>query len=436
MNVACLWFAEPTDLEKVAELLLRLSPQICIRSGQAIFIEIGKCKNLYSPLTFYKRILVILNSIGLRASIGFGQDITDSLLRAQYQVQELQSLPLIALLEWVDPFNKDVIIRKYVEKMIKSLTELGIKNIQQFQTIPTSDLISRFGPSSLLCKQRVSLEIPITWSYWKPIEIISERSSFPYFEFYGELEPILFELKKQLDSIYKRLWLRCLKAQKMQVRIYCESNSQNPEPFRQFDFDFLFALSETKGTLKIMHERLARDFTKKPILSPIEAVQTTVLKTAPGTEGQKNLLHRHEEIIEQKQALMAQLIEIHGKDQVFQAQLVEDRRPERSWTKVPESSWKKTADEKMKDSELIKQIPLRPTHIMRPEQIEVTAGMVHIRKKAYRILQWPKDVERITGGWQKTPYDRNYYILELENGVKISVFQDQNQKFFLHGYFG
>ncbi len=436
MKVACLWFDKSAPTQQVAELCLRFSPQICVRANEAVFIEIGKCKNLYSEAGFYARVQVILRRLNLEATatVAFGRDITEALVRAKFKIQDIEHLPLAALFDFADPFAKDQVVRKNIAKMISGFSELGIVNIAGFRKIPAADLISRFGAIGVLCTQRISFEVPITWTYWKPNEVVSEKTEFPYFEFYGELEPLLFELKKQLDGIFQRLWARSLKAQTLHVKIYCETNSRNPKPLRQFNFDFLFPQSSTKGTLKIIKERLTRDFEKKGFTSPIEALETLVVSTVPGTVGQRNLLHRHEEINEQQQALLGQLTEIHGKENIFHAELTQDRRPEKSWKKSEKITEHKAG--------LTEHIPLRPTHLLRPEQIEVTTGFVHIRRKAYPILNWSQNVERITGGWQEqttslhNSFDRNYYVLDLENGSSISVFQTPDHKFYLHGYFG
>lgn len=434
MRVACIWFNEPTALHKLAENCLRFGPQICLRTDEAIFIEIGKCRKLYSQDSFQARVQVLMRRLKLSGVVSFGEDITDSLLRAKFKVQDLDKLPLEALLDFCDPFNQDQVLRKYINKMIASFRDLGIESIGKFKLIPTSELVSRFGPTAILAKQRVNFETATSWRYWRPAEVISEKTDFPYFEFYGELEPLLFELKKQLDSIFQRLWSRGLKAQNINLKIYFDTNSLNMTKVRNFDFDFLFAQSETKGTLRIIQERLSRDFQKNPIRTTVEGIETTITATVPGAAGQRNLLHRHEEIAEQQQALLGQLTEIHGKENIFHAKLVEDRRPERSWRRAEVAG-----EEKL---EITERIPLRPTHLLRPERIEVTAGFVHLRKRSIKILKWSQNVERITGGWQEkigdlnNQFERNYYIIELEGGSTISVFQNPDQKYYLHGFFG
>lgn len=437
MKVVCLWFPRPVAMIKLAENCLRLSPQICFSKEQALFIEYGKCHRLYSDEGFRARLQVILRRLQLSPQIAFGRDIPDTLVMAKYRASSLGQLPLEALLDFVDPFQVDLVARKYTEKMISAFEDLGIQNLEQFRKIPSSELVPRFGPISILCQQRIKGESTVPWPIWRPEEVISERAQFPYFEFYGELEPILFELKKQLDQIFQRLWSRALKAQVLQVRIFCETNSINPEPFRNFKFDFLFPQGNTKGALNVIKERLAKEFEKRPIVTPIEGLETTVLQSVPGTWGQKNFMHNREEIAEQLHSLLSQLGETHGQENIFHAEITEDRRPEKSWKRTTVKS-----PESLVYPKLEGRIPLRPTHLMRPEKVEVTAGFLHIRKKPYRIIHWAETVERISGGWLETgssatpSYDRNYYQAELETGTVVTLFQTPDQNFYLQGYFG
>lgn len=446
MRVACLYFSSSsngaeTNLTRVAEMCLRFSPQICL-GRSAVFIEIGKCEKLYSEDNFILRLQVVLKRLGQQASIAIGNDISEALVMAKYRVPSIDHLPLRALVDFTDPFEKDLVIQKNIQKMTESFANLGIKSIGQFKQIPTSELVSRFGSIGMLCMQRLRGEFHIAWPFWKPEEIISEKNDFPYFEFYGELEPILFKTKEQLDKIFQRLWARNLRAQRLQVRVFCEVNSQNPNPYRHFEFDFISPQSSTKGALNIIKERLMRDFEKNPVKTPIEALETKVLATVPGTIGQKNLLHNKEEEMEQMNALLGQLIEVHGNDNVFQAQLVEDRRPEKSWQKIDSYAQVDQAEQ----DRIAARVPRRPTHLVRPEKIKVTAGFVHIRSKKFRISKISDFFERISGGWvenpistpetQKKSYERNYYEIDLIDAPTISVFESDEHEFYLHGYFG
>ncbi len=439
MRVACLWFSQSAPVQKVAENCLRFSPQICFRRDHAVFIEIGKCHHLYSEEGFLARLHVILRRMNLKASCAIGQDIPDSLLMAQFAQKDLLSLPLAALLDLADPFDRDPVMRKYISKMISSFQDLGLRTLRQFQKIPTAELTTRFGQIGILCQQRLRGDFTLPWPAWAPEEILFEKSEFPYFEFYGELEPLLFELKKHLDLLFQRLWARALKAQSLQVKVFCEKTYSNPDPCRSFHFDFLLPQSSTKGALSILKERLSRDFQRAPIRSPIEGLETRVTSTAPGGMGQKNFLHHREETAEQLHSLLSQLCETHGKENIFQAELTEERLPEKSWRKSLPISFAENPAAVCIEGRL----PLRPTHLLTPERIQILEGLMFIREKPFKIIKWTENVERLSGDWLAndqdffTPsYDRDYYQVELENGILVSIFQTPRQDFYLQGYFG
>lgn len=439
MKVACLWFSNPLELSKIAEHCLRLSPQICF-SKQALFIEIGKCHRIYNDAGFLARLQVILRRLQLKPqAVAIERDIPYALLKAKYKTSLLTSLPLTALVELADPFNRDEVLQKNILKMADSLIDVGIISLAQFQAMPLGELVNRYGPLSILCMQRLRGEVEIPWTHWKPEEVVTERTDFPYFEFYGELEPILFELKKHLDLVFLRLRARDLKAQKMQVRIGLEASSQQPERERVFDFDFVFPQNATKSTLNIIKERLYKSFQEKAILTPVSHVETKVINKVHGTAGQKNLLHNREETQEKRQALIAQLIEAHGRDNVFQAELTEDRRPEKSWRKVIPFTNKKVS------KPVENKIPERPTYLIYPERIEIVAQELVFRGHSYPIKNMTAFYEKISGGWvesddQNNSFERYYFTVELESSaqtsLKMSIFEVLGVGFFLHGYFG
>lgn len=440
MRVACFWFDQPVQISQIAESFLRFSPQISVRSQQAFFIEIGKCRHLYSESSFLARAKVLLNRFGVCARLGLGSDITDSLTQAMYQKNSVDELPLQALLELADPFDRDPVLRKSVLHLIHSFQDLGIQNVGQFKKLKVSELIARFGVIGRHCYSRAHMQDFINWPLWVPEETILEKKEFSYFEFYGELDPILFELKSQLDLIFSRLFARRQKAMKLQIQIRCEKVSTNPHFLRSFDFDFFSPQGNTKSTLKIFKERLSREFQKKPVLSPIEAIQTKVLRVVHADSSQKNIFNNDEEKLEQIHSLHNQLIELLGKENIFQAQLTEDRRPERSWKKNFDSPHEMQTI----IPDVAKHIPDRATYLCRyPMKVEVTAGFVHIKKKRYRILRWDNDVEKICGGWFEKPqedikntFNRSYYNVEIEGHQRISIFEAGTKQYYLHGYYG
>lgn len=438
MRVACIWFESSAPVQTIAELFLRFSPQICIINDKAIFVEIGKCQKLYEEGEFLNQTMELLKLANKKTEITFGLDITDSLIMAKYRVRTIEEAPLLALIEFSDPFYKDEALRKGVLKLIKSFQDLGIINLKQFKQIPVGDLISRFGIVGRFVYQRVHMTDFLSWPLWKPDEVIEEAKEFAYFDFYGELDPIIFELKSHLDLIFERLFSRAKRLMKLRVQIKCEKLSTNPNFLRTFDFEFFAPQSAVKGTLRIIRERLGREFEKKPVLSPIEGIKTTVLRTVPFNGGQKNIFNNDEEKTEQLYSTHNQLSELLGKENVYQVELTEDRRPERSWKKRYDSPHHPSD----KNEDFVQMLPTRvPVLCDRPVKIEVTAGFVHINKRKYKIKTWSKQIEKIVGGWSeksqenlKDVYHRTYSIVTLEDGRWLSVFQTLEREFFLHGY--
>ena len=439
MKVACLWFSKPAPTKRLAEYFFRYSPQISIRHDRAIFIEIGKCRHLYSEDSFLARAHAILAKAGFSAQIAVGSDITDSLTLARFGKFTIESLPLIALIDFVDPFERDEVLRKSVVSMIDSFRDLGITNMGQFQKIPVASLIARFGILGRFSHQRANLQDFINWPLWVPEEMIAVKKEFA-FAFNGQLDRILFELKPQLDHIFARLFGLRKRAMKLQVEINCESISTNPNSTRILNFDFFAPQGSTKGTLRIFQERLTREFEKRPLLSPVESIQTKVTKAIDYESGQKNIFNNQEEKIEQIFSLHNQLIELLGQENVYQAELTEDRRPERSWKKnygPPHLS----STGKLDHQGIL---PDRPTYLCRyPIKIEVTVDYVYINKKRYQILESDPNIERISGAWFENPseeiknsFDRNYYEYTLEGHQKILVFATPASQHFLHGYYG
>ena len=201
-----------------------------------------------------------------------------------------------------------------------------------------------------------------------------------------------------------------------------------------FFFDFLFPQSTTKGALQIIQERLQRDFQKKPILTPIEALESRVQETVASSVGQKNFFHNREETADQINALLGRLSEIHGKEQVFHAKLTQDRRPEKSWVKtiLPEASL-----------DIADQIPERPSYLIKPERVEIYQNTLYIREKRYPIAFINPEVERISGDWQFSPetglnmgFDRDYFIVNLQDKRRLLLFKTEHDELYLHGYYG
>jgi hypothetical protein len=429
MRVACLWFPEPRELHAFAEDCLRFTPQICLRENEAIFLEIGKCYRLYSEETFLARAERLLERMKIPARIAVADSIEWALVAAKHGTARPEDLPLEALFDVADPIGNDPQAEPFVRKLVEALPQLGIRNLAAFRSVPRKQIASRFGSVGLLCRQRLDGDLIFPWRAWVPPEVIEEVATYMYADVPGALEPLLFEAKRLLDRLFVRLRGRGLKAAAFQIHILCEKVSTNPERERNLTLEFLLPQGDTKGALAILREFFAKEFDRKPLLSALEKFSITVSKSAPGIAGQKNLYHGREERMEAMGTLLSQMAEAFGKGNIFRAVTVEER--------LPEYSWEKAARHEGKGVNLRGRIPLRPTNLVKPQKVEITAGTVYIAKKPFRILEWKQTTqEKISARWLGGLIDRTYYQVEVEQGPLLWIYADADRNYFLHGFYG
>jgi len=430
LRIACLWFSSPLkngELERFAETCLRFSPQIALRARQAIFIEIGKSRTLFSEEAFIRRVRVLLRRFGLSVSGAVRSRAIDALLAARYGSHLPEALPLEALALVLDPFG----IREKedelpaTEKMTVALQALGLRSLHDFMSLPPHELPSRFGAEGRLC--RLHLERgEFTWPTFIPQEVIEESRDLADDEACGTLEPLLFYAKTLLDRLFARLHGRGLRLTRLQARFELERFSTVRKPVHEWDFDLMLPQGSTSGVLPILRERWDRDLQHEPLEALVTRLHFTVMETVAGYDGQKNFFHAREDQTEKMNAVASHLRESLGADKVFRASLVEDRIPEKSWRKLEKNERPAALD-------LSDRIPLRPTRILQPETIEVSANQVTFRRRRWRIER-RSEVERISAHWLDGLQVRHYVRLDLEHGPSLWVFEDANGTF-LQGVF-
>ncbi|MEK6554811.1 MAG: hypothetical protein AABZ31_06205 [Bdellovibrionota bacterium] len=170
MRIACLWFQKDVSIEEVAKFCSETNATISLRKKRAVFVEIGTSTNLYAELDFIKNTANFLKDIGLTASIAIGDSVSVALLKARFNNPDIDSIPLGGLVDVADPFDHDMILRKYTERMVLSLQDLGVLTISQFKKLPAAEVKSRYGAVGALCRQRLQDDSQVAWRYWQPSE--------------------------------------------------------------------------------------------------------------------------------------------------------------------------------------------------------------------------------------------------------------------------
>lgn len=429
MRVACVFIhGGETAITAFAEACLRFSPQIALREPNVVFIEIGRCKTLYSESSFLGRVRVLLERFKLKANVTIASDIPTALASARYAIGHQDLLPIAALSDYGDPFGVDEAGRKSIVKMAEAMERLGIKTIGQLKQVPASQFSSRFGGLGLYCRQRIDGGAAVMWPQWNPPEKFLERYEFMPSEQCMNLEPLLFHAKSLLDRVFSRLRGRLFRAERIRFWIELEKYSVVKQPLREWNFELITPQGSASGFLPILKERLYRDLAKAPVESFVIAMGCEVASMSLSKSAQKNLFHASDDFQEAMGTLFGQLEEFLGPGNVFWTQVTEERFPEQSWRRTRKTEEGESANVRGR-------YPTRPSRIFKkPEPIGVLHDRIILRGRAYHAQRW-STVERISLHWLDEAPARNYYRVDLEGGRALWVFSDSSQRYFAHGYF-
>lgn len=425
--MACILITNSEHLTRFAEACIRFSPQVALRQPDAVFIEIGKCRKLYSEDSFIARVKVLLRRFSIEGKIAISDDIPSALAIARFQCPSTDELPIEALTDFGDPFGTDETGRKSISKMIESLRRLGIETIGTLKTIPSSHIPSRFGSLGLYCRQRIEDASMLPWPHWEPPQKYIERMELLPSEYCADLEPLLFKGKEVLDRLFSRLRGRMLRADKIRISLELEKYSTVKQPIRDWAFDLITPQGSAMGFLPILRERLNWDLARSPIESFVTAMTCEALSTSIARSAQKNFFHSREERDEAIGSLFGQLEEYLGQNRVFWASLTEERFPERSW--------KRSRMHCEEQPDILGRYPIRPTRVFRsPIPVNVIQDRVVLKGRTFKSIKWSA-VERLSLDWIDDEPARNYYRVDLEGGRALWVFSDPSHHYFAHGYF-
>ncbi len=429
MRVVCILLSPGAAVQNLAECCLRLSPQVAV-GEHWIFLEIGKCTRLYTEDTVLKRIRVLLSKFGMFAHLAVADDIPTALAFARYQNKNKSQLPVRALLDYLNPFQ----YADSLNPMLGQLNKLGVYTIEDFQRLPRSTLVGRFGKEGLLAAQFLAEAERILWPHFKIKERIEE--SLALHQAPLDIEPLLFHIKTLTDRVASRLLGRGERASRFQLFIHQEKFSHVSQPLREFSFDLPLAQSTSLSLLSLIRERLNTQLSQTPLQSEVERIQLKVVEAVPLKTSQRDFLNRDEEERELWGGLIARLEEKLGRDSAFVALPVD--------THIPEKSWRRGRDEWDRQNvglHVSESLPLPP-----PRPLRIFADPLPLQREGAALfeqmsnLSWEIEAihgpERIREEWWYAGSERDYYRIQTRSGEKLWVFQRPEQEgLFLHGSF-
>lgn len=431
-RVVCLFFKNTAPVFEIAEACYRFSPQVAVRPSEtadsAIFLEVGRCKNLYSESSLLARLGVLAQRFGQTPQFGIANDAPTALAMARFAKRSREELPLEALADYASPFlplfEGNNLFPK-IDRIVLSLKKLGLTQLGELLKLPKSNLASRFGIEGSELYARVRGQTSLVWPRFYPTEKISERAELHELSEFGvcsDLEPLLFILKNLADRMMARLRGRAERVATLELKLDLEKGS------RCWNFELPVPQSSVPGLLPLLRDRLDFDLNKTPLEHAIVRIEITVLETAPGYRSQRDLFCPKEEEAEAWDALVARLCQKLGKENAFVATPANRHLPEKAWGRAIQAL-----------DRLPLELPPRPSRVLKSPEALRKEGRSLVGAKRWNIAEW-HGPERISVEWWMDPelrgFNRDYFRVVTETGEQLWVFSVPSRpELYLHGYF-
>lgn len=445
MNVIAVWFEQAIEVEKLssfAEAALTLTPEVALAGKNGVVLEITRSLSLFSKTEMVVRLRSILQEFDLdaHATLAEAQSASVAIAFAKTQTSEFEKLPLEVLSDLIDPFQSDLEKRKQIEAEMRRLAAvarvLGIENLGDFLVVSSKEWASRLGfwgeRASKTVQDLHSGRLNIAWPRFRCIEKISETAVLSPEDRVLDLESASFALKSCVDRIHRRLQGRMQALVSLSLEIELEYGKVS-DRLRRFEFRFLLSQNESRSTLTILRERLAREFDKNLLSAPLVSVRLQVEESITAFVGQKNFFHRHEERAEALSSLINRLSSRLSMPRVFKSRVHESHLPEKSWKKTFDCA---SPDHNHKSVALAQSFGERPLVLLSPPRELTRCGMsLFSEMKKWTVASW-EGPERIVTEWWNGEDSRDYFKVVTREGETLWVYRaGSRHAFFLHGVF-
>lgn len=333
------------------------------------------------------------------------------------------------------------------------LARLGIETVAELARLEPPALRRRLGEEGeALTRLARAEELPLPRRFTPPEQPVATRELEPPIP---PSEAVLFLVKALLDELTTRLAGRGLALVELCLSFDFEGGATRSETLL-----LPRPLRSTAPLLALLQERLfgihdaEADRESRDWPARISALSLRALRTTEAPRAQLSLLGRDELDEEELTTLLARLSSTIGSDNVFSAELVPTHRPEEAWQRRdfaptttrrrpsssrPARSLRATKDRTLHEHEHEEPPAPRPTLLL-PEPLPLQGELC-----VGADLSWDGGdgrvcalwgPERLRGHWWRTPFDRDYYVLDLEDGARLWIFWDRrDEAFYLHGVF-
>jgi hypothetical protein len=360
--IACLYFPGGLPGERLralAEACLRLSSQVALRPGEAVFVEVGGSRLLYGEASLRAR----LRALGARFSardatgeagagrqgrsardfrLGWGAHAGEAWAQACYGFEaggqravEREAWPLESLECYATPFGRDEEVALRLRALAAALRALGVERLGGFLGLPAAGWGERFGPDAAVLRERLGGRMVVAWPRFEPAESLKEDQELRDVESGGleaEDTALRFHLKRLCDRTAARLRGRGVRAAGLRLELGFERGAGLiPLAPRRLDLALALPVAEPSQLRRLLTERLEAEVRRRPLGRALERLGLEVTATAPGFQPQREIFGHREDEIEAHDGLLSRLSQRLGPGAVYYAEAVERHDPGRAW---------------------------------------------------------------------------------------------------------
>lgn len=295
-------------------------------------------------------------------------------------------------------------------KELERLANMGVTRIGELLKLPAQELGKRFGQPLIDYLARLTGRKADPREYIEPPERF--RSSVHLLEPVRGKDALLFPMRRLTEEL-----ARWLANRQLGVNILAWTVKPLTGPSVVLTVEFAEPRVDGKALLAL--SKLKLDNT----VLPEEAMSVSLHadSTAPLATATADLLAMTEHPAASCTELVDSLTAKLGDDAVRRLRVVDDHRPERAWSferAGPLRSAKSAA------------AGTRSTANPRPLWLANPPKPVDAR--LFELLSGP---ERIETGWWDTTLHRDYFTAVSKHGARCWLYRDQDERWYLHGYF-
>ena len=296
-------------------------------------------------------------------------------------------------------------------KCLERLANMGITRMEKLLMLPTRELGKRFGPALIDYLARLTGRKADPRKFIEPLERF--RSGIHLLEPVRGKDALLFPMSQLATELAG--WLA---SRQFGVRVLTWTMKPLSGPAAVLTVEFAQPRMDDRSFLTLSKLKLASAILPGEVMS----VSLRAGFVAPFVPVFADLL----EMADHSTASRAELVDLLaaklGGEAVRNLRAIDDHRPEHAWSS--ETAGRQGTIHVAPDDRTAKGFS-RPMWLFNPPK--------PVDAKRFEMLSGPERIE--TGWWDSRSLFRDYYIALSEQGARCWLYREQDERWYLHGYF-